>query len=183
MTETAAETATETTTTETTTETATETGAEDLAKEVEKWKTLSKQNEARAKANADAAKRLQELERQNMSEMEAAIDKARTETRAEVSSQFGSKLATEALRAAAAGRVADVDALLEGIDASKFLGEDGDPDRDAITAWVDRIAPKADEDATQVATFLDLGQGARTATTTTADPLQKALEGISRRAG
>jgi len=54
------------------------------------------------------------------------------------------------VRAAAAGRVADVDALLEGINPAKFLTDDGEPDRDAISVWVDRIAPKNDEEWTKV---------------------------------
>lgn len=40
----------------------------DLTAELEKWKKLARQNEAQAKANADAAKRLAELEDRDKSE-------------------------------------------------------------------------------------------------------------------
>lgn len=46
-------------------------GTDDEAKaELEKWKALARENEKRAKANADAAKRLQELEDGQKSELE-----------------------------------------------------------------------------------------------------------------
>lgn len=178
MTETA-DTATTETTETTTTDTVTEPEV-DHAKEAEKWKALARKHEEKAKANADAAKKLADLERQNMTDLEAAVDKAKTEARAEVTAQFGGRLASEAVRAAAAGRVADVDALLEGIDPARFLGDDGEPDRDAIGAWVDRIAP-AQTDEPDIVRTLDLGQGARETVATTTDPLQKALEAISQR--
>lgn len=69
-------------------EPATETGP-DLAAEVAKWKALSKKNEARAKENADKAKRLDEIEEASKTELqklqdrltqaEAEADEARTE--------------------------------------------------------------------------------------------------------
>lgn len=52
--------------------TGTATGGSDLAAELEKWKALSRQNEERAKANAEKAKKLDELEKANMSELEKA---------------------------------------------------------------------------------------------------------------
>ncbi len=42
----------------------------DLAAEVEKWKSLSRKNEDRAKANSGAAKRLEEIENASKSETE-----------------------------------------------------------------------------------------------------------------
>lgn len=169
MSDAAAETATTETTesTETTTTSATtETVEEQLAKanaEAEKWKNLSKKNEDRAKANSTAAKELDELRATTMSDAEKLVDQAKKDTRAEVTREFGSKLVDAEVRAAAKDRVADVDALLEGLDRSKFLDDAGDPDRDAITAWVDRIAPKDDETTTttQQDPFFDLGQGTR----------------------
>lgn len=43
---------------------------------VDYWKTRSRQNEAKAKANADAAKKLAEIEDANKSEIQKANDKA-----------------------------------------------------------------------------------------------------------
>jgi len=69
------EAAPEATETETSETEATETEAPDLAAEVEKWKTLSKKNEARAKENSAAAKRLAELEEAGKTEAEKAADR------------------------------------------------------------------------------------------------------------
>lgn len=61
----------------------TETGTEaqeeqttDPAAEVEKWKALARKNEARAKENADKAKRLDELEEAQKSETEKLVARA-----------------------------------------------------------------------------------------------------------
>ena len=48
----------------------------------------------------------------------------------------------DAFRVAAAGRGLDVDEVIDGINLAKFVGEDGTPDRDAVAAFVDRIAPE-----------------------------------------
>lgn len=67
-----------------TTDTAATEGAEvDPAAEVEKWKALSKKNEARAKENAAAAKRLAELEEAGKTEAQKAADRI-TKAEAEV---------------------------------------------------------------------------------------------------
>lgn len=59
-----------------TTDTAATEGAEvDLAAEVEKWKTLSKKNETRAKENSAAAKRLAEIEEAGKTEAQKAADR------------------------------------------------------------------------------------------------------------
>jgi hypothetical protein len=161
---------TTTTATEETTDPAT--GADDLTAEVEKWKTQARKNEQRAKANADAAKELEKLKREGMSDQERAVEEARAAARAEALAEVGSERAADAIRLAAKGRVSDVEALIEGIDATRFLGEDGKPDREAIAAWVDRIAPPADENAPPA--FPDLAQGPRRQATTS-DPLLDSL--------
>lgn len=69
--------------TEETEETSPETGEEpeqpepetDPAAEVEKWKALARKNEEQAKKNAEAAKRLQELEDEKKSEAEKLQDR------------------------------------------------------------------------------------------------------------
>lgn len=50
----------------------------DWKAEAEKWKRQSRSNETKAKANADAAKKLTELESANKSELEKAQDAAKT---------------------------------------------------------------------------------------------------------
>ena len=132
--------------------------ATDLAAEVEKWKAQSRKNEDRAKANAEAAKELERLKRESLPEQERLIEEARAAARAEALAEVGTSRVDDAVKLAAAGRPVDVDALLEGLDRKRFLGEDGQPDVPAITAWVDRVAPAPTEGAV---TALDLGQGTR----------------------
>lgn len=179
MTDTAPATGTETTeatteTTETTETQTTDTDAAALLAEVEKWKTQSRKHEDRAKANASAAKELEQFKQASMSDQEKAVEQARAEARLSTLQEVGSKVVDAEVRAAVAGRNVDADALLEGLDRMKFIGEDGEPDRDAITAWVDRIAPKPEEG------FPDLGQGVRnTGSVNTAlngDPLERDLK-------
>lgn len=50
-------------------------GEPDYKAEAEKWKGLSRKHESQAKANADAAKRLAEIEDANKSELQKATDK------------------------------------------------------------------------------------------------------------
>lgn len=117
----------------------------DLAAEVEKWKGLARKNEDRAKQNAEAAKRLREVERDAMSEQERAVDEARTQAERAAAERYGSKLVAAEVRAAAAGRDIDADALLDGISTSRFLTDDGEVDRDALSQWIDRVAPVRDD--------------------------------------
>lgn len=121
---------------------------ENAVKDARKW-------EERAKANRAAAKELEELKRSGMSDIEKAVAQARDEGRAEAGAEFGGLLVAVELKAALTGReVADeqATALIEGLDAKKFLTDDGKPDSEAIAKWADRIAKKPTP---------DLGQGAR----------------------
>lgn len=128
--------------------------------DLDKWKKQSRRHEERAKANAAAAAELEKLRESTMNETEKAVAQARAEAAREAATQFGGRLVAAEVRVAAAGRDVDVDALMEGIDPTRFLGDDGDPDTDAIKAWVERIAPpKATTDDTP--NPLDLGQGNR----------------------
>lgn len=176
MTDTAADTATETTTTEATTQTVDTTG-DDPAKEIEKWKNLARKHEDRAKSNDRAAKELEALKQQTMTDVEKAAAQARSEGRTEALIEVGAKLVDAEVRAAAAGRPVDVDALLEGLDRSRFLDDNGDANQTAIAAWVDRVAPKPDEDTATTRSF-DLGQGHRPDASTSlgGDPLERDLK-------
>lgn len=107
-----------------------------------------------AKANA---KKLEELEKQAMTDAEKAIAEAKAAARAEVLGEVGSKLVDAEVRAAAAGRPVDVDALLEGLDRRRFITDDGEADRDSIASWIDRVAPKGDSTPSPI----DMGQGTR----------------------
>lgn len=151
---TAPETGTEAT--ETTEEAPTAT-VESLQAEVDKWKAQSRKNEERAKANAKAQRDLDELRQQSMTEQERAVEAARAEARTEVLKEVAETRVADAFRVAAAGRGIDVDELLDGINLSRFVTDDG-PDTGAISAFVEKIAPAKSDDGDP---FPDLGQGAR----------------------
>ena len=133
----------------------------DLTAEVEKWKAQARKHEERAKANAKAAKELEDFKRQTMSETEQAIEAARTEGRRQALTEAGSRVAAAEFRAAASGRMAaeQIETLLDGINLSRFVDDDGEVDRSAVASFVDGIAPKPGEQVPSP--LLDLGQGAR----------------------
>ena len=112
--------------------------------------------EERAKTIAGAAKELEGLRKQYESDQERAVREAREAARSEVLGELGAERVADAFRVAAAGRGLDVDEVIDGINLAKFVGEDGTPDRDAVAAFVDRIAPEREP-----ASPPDLGQGAR----------------------
>lgn len=116
----------------------------DWQAEAEKWKKLSRKNEERAQANAEAQAELDRIRREQLPDHERQLEEARAAARAEAAAEFGSKLAAAEMRAALAGRNVDIDALLEGVDAARFVDGDGNPDRDRITSWAERIAPAPD---------------------------------------
>jgi membrane protein involved in colicin uptake len=132
--------------------TGSETGNE-LQSEVDKWKALSKKNEDRAKANANAAKELEELRAKTMSEQEKAVAAAKAEGRTEALKEASVLFVDAEVKAAAAGRKIDVDKLLAGLDRSAFLNDEGKPDTKAIEDYLDGIAPRDGRP--------DLGQGTR----------------------
>lgn len=121
--------------------------ADDWKAKYEETLKEARKHEDRAKANAAAARELDALKQSSMTEQQKAVEAAKAETRTEVMREVGGKLAHAAIRVAASGRSVDVDALLEGIDASKFLDDHGDPDTKSIAAWVDRVAPAGASDA------------------------------------
>lgn len=129
----------------------------DYEAELAKWKANARKNEERAKANAAAAKELAELKRSSMSDLERAVDEAKQAARAEVLREVGGERVRDAFAVVLAGRDVDADALLEGLDGTKFLGDDGQPDRNAIAAWVNKVAPQVEPTPAP----LDLGQGNR----------------------
>lgn len=123
-----------------------------------------KRNEERHRKNASAAKDLETLRQSTMTELEKAVTAARNEGRTEAQKESSGRLVAAEVRVALAGRPIDAAALLEGIDATRFLTDNGDIDSKAINAWVERIAPLPEPTPNPNANpFLtvDLGQGVR----------------------
>lgn len=150
----------------------------DWKAEAEKWQALARKHEDRAKTNSQAAKELEEFRRQSMTDQERAIEAARSEAKQEAIAAFAGRVAEAELRAAAAGRLTDdqVSTLLDGVNLTRFVGDDGEVDRAAVARFVDGIAPKTAE-TNERQTFPDLGQGARTATSMAlnGDPLLQSV--------
>lgn len=92
----------------TSTETAEKSDLDKALAEAEKWKALSRKNEDQAKANAEKAKKLDELEEANKTEQEKLL------ARAEAAEK---KLAERDAKDAAAATAAEV-AQAKGLDAS-----------------------------------------------------------------
>lgn len=109
----------------------------DHAAEAEKWKTLAQKHEQRAKANAEAAKELATLKQQSMSDVEKAVDQAKSETRTSVLREIGGRLVDAELKAALVGKTLTPEALLS-FDRSTFITDDGDVDGAAISKWVEK---------------------------------------------
>jgi hypothetical protein len=143
--------------TDTRTETPAETpDAATLAAELETWKRNARKHEDRAKANANAARELEALKRQGMSDTDRAVREAVDAALAEARTDFGSRLVEAEVRGSAQARGLNAEALLEGLDRSRFLTDDGEPDTKALNSWLDKLAPK--KTATSAP---DMGQGRR----------------------
>lgn len=125
-----------------------------LTAEIDKWKSLARKHEARAKENAEARKELDAVR----AEQEKAVAEAVAAARAEVLAEVGAHLVDAEVKAAAAGRGIDVEALISCLDRKRFLGEDGKPDVEAITQWIERLSPTQPKSEPR---FPDLGQGQR----------------------
>jgi hypothetical protein len=137
-----------------TTDEVTETETVDLSAEVDKWKALSRKNEQQAKANAQAAKELEQLRRESLTEQERLIESTREETRRAVQVEFAGKLVEAEFKSALNGRILEGNAILD-FNKSAFIDENGDIDTDAISAWVDAHTKTAEP------AMPDLGQGLR----------------------
>lgn len=111
----------------------------DWKAEAEKWKALSRKNE---NASHDALRELEKLRAERMTDAEKAIAEAEQRGATTAAEKYQRKLAEASFKAAAAGKVADADALLDLVDVSKFLTTDG-VDEEAIAAAVERFAKAA----------------------------------------
>ena len=126
----------------------------DLSAELEKWKTLSRKNEQQAKANAAAAKELEDLKKSQLTDQERLVESTKEETRRAVRMEFATKLVDAELKSALNGRVLDGGSLLE-FDKSSFIDDDGNVDSESVTAWVEAHSSTGDVPKP------DLGQGNR----------------------
>jgi hypothetical protein len=129
--------------------------------EVEKWKSLARKHEDRAKEDAKekaaALRELDKLRTAHLSDTERAIAEAKAAGRAEVLTETGRRLAAAEFRAAAASAGLDVAQVLDLVNVDRFLGEDGTPDEKAITEAVTRFVGLRGEAPAKPSPGLDLG--------------------------
>ncbi len=122
------------------------------------WKAEARKWQDRAKANHSAAKELDTLKKQGMTDLERQVDEAKKAARDETLAEVGQSRAGDAIRFSIGDRMKDdeVDELLDHLNLSKFLTDDGQVDKAKVAAYVARVAP-----AKNGQQLPDLGQGAR----------------------
>jgi hypothetical protein len=79
------------------------------------------------------------LRQQHVTDHEKALQAARDEGRAEAFKAVGLRVAAAEFRALAAGKLADPAAVLEVLDLSRFVGDEGEVDLVGLTAIVDKL--------------------------------------------
>ena len=105
-----------------------------LRKEAAKYRT-----EAKA-----AATELEKARKASLSEAERAVADAEARGRQAAASEYGARFARASFDALAARRNPDVntDDIVEFMDMGRFLSDDGEVDRKALQAAVDRLVPE-----------------------------------------
>lgn len=113
----------------------TEDYVKELRAEAAKYRTEAKT----AKAEID------KVRKSSLSEAEQAVLEAEQRGRQSVLTDFGHRLARTEFVAAAARRNPGYDAagVLDDINLSRYIGDDGEPDSKAISAAVNRLVPEA----------------------------------------
>jgi hypothetical protein len=140
----------------------------DVAKalaDAEKWKALSRQNEAKAKANADAAKELADIKASQLSDTEKLTTaKEAAEKRAADAVKRAVKAEVKAL---AADAFADPTDAVDALAAADYVDDSGEIDIDAIKVRLGELLEakphwkKATAPAAPPAPRPDPSQGAR----------------------
>lgn len=115
--------------------------------------TKARKWEERAKENRKAADELERQRQAAMTETERAVAEAEARGRTAATQDFGKRLATSEIRAAAGEAGADLTGVFDYLDLSRFVGEDGEPDSKAIKGFVDALPKRSVQPAP-----LDLGQ-------------------------
>ena len=108
---------------------------------VDFWKQKAREQETRAKANAKAAERLAEIEEQNKTELQKAVEAARNEGDAAARAELRRERVLDRVEVLAAKDFADAeDARLRlAARADEFVNADGQIDADAIGAALKQL--------------------------------------------
>lgn len=144
------------------------------------WKAQSRKHESRVKALGTpdeikawraASSELEKLRKASMGEQERAVAEAREQAAAEAGKAWAARLVAAEFRAATAGRVdaAELADVLDTLDLSKFLADDGGVNVEKVTQLASRITGNAgggEAEQGAASGFPYIGQGRRPNTRT-----------------
>lgn len=119
------------------------------------WKAEARKWEERAKKDRQAATELERQRQASMTEAERAVAEAEARGRSSAAQDFGKRLATSEIRAAAADAGADLTGVFDYLDLGRFVADDGEPDAKAIRTFVGGLPKRQSDPLGQV--NLDLG--------------------------
>lgn len=111
----------------------------DWKAEADKWKALARKHE---NTSTSTLKELEQMRSSQMSESEKAIADAEKRGRDSAVLELRADMARAKLQAAAAGKVSDIDSLLELVDINRLVNENG-VDEAAIAATIERLTKVA----------------------------------------
>lgn len=127
----------------------TEDYVKELRAEAAKYRTEAKQLKGE----------VEKVRQSSLTEAERAVVEAEQRGRQAALADLGKRLARTQFEAVAARRNSayDVESALEYLDLSRFLGDDGEPDGNAITAAVERLVPEPSAGSPRPVGDADLG--------------------------
>ncbi|MFI6606856.1 hypothetical protein [Streptomyces sp. NPDC050507] len=111
------------------------------------WKAEARKWEKRAKENGSAVSELEQLRAANQTEQEKALSAAEKAGRTAAAAEYAPRLAATEFRAAVAAAGIDLGEASDLIDTTKFVGDNGEVDTDAIKAAVKKLAKLAPKGA------------------------------------
>lgn len=122
------------------------------------WKAEARKWEQRAKENKAAAAEMEKARKASLTDAERAVAEAEERTAARLRAEYGQRFARSEFVAEAAKRnpTWDATAVLEDLNFSRYVGDDGEPDSKAIAAAVARIVPGSTQETAGPPPF-DLG--------------------------
>ena len=105
----------------------------------------SRKWESRAKATH---KELEDLRKQHMTDNEKALEDAKAAGRDEERKTLGARLVAAEVKVAAAGRMKSdaLDTLVDSLNPTKFLTDDGEVDTEAVKTFVEGVVPAKGDD-------------------------------------
>jgi hypothetical protein len=108
------------------------------------WKAAARKWEQRSKEHQKAARDLEQQRQASMTEAERAIAEAEQRGRTAAATEFGTRLVRASFAAEAARRnpAFVAEAVMDDLNLARFVGDDGEPDIEAITAAVTRLVPE-----------------------------------------